>query len=344
MVWEEDEMKRRYIWIYVLCLIVASAFAGCRAEPPMETLGKAMDKTLQIESARQDFSVDMKMDLGGASEQEQQALSLMRNVTLRSEIAYISAGAESAGDFSIHSDGITYEGKIFTQGDKSIMKLPAMDKYLVFDSNGYSKEDIDDMKELSAQLSTIMLETVGEDAITLEKNVAAESPQGSFKGKRISFSMSDTQLKDFVKKAAFLIVENDSFKENMKESIRMQMQMQGEVYSEAEAEKRLREFRDELETGVDQLYKVVQFDSMSVDYVIDKDYNIRSSKMKLKMRVDDPQTSRYVDMTFDMDSNLWDIGEKVKLDIPKVTAENSVDWSEADGFMPPVPEASVQQQ
>jgi len=215
---------------------------------------------------------------------------------------------------------------------------------LVFDSNGYSKEDIDDMKELSAQLSTIMLETVGEDAITLEKNVAAESPQGSFKGKRISFSMSDTQLKDFVKKAAFLIVENDSFKENMKESIRMQMQMQGEVYSEAEAEKRLREFQDELETGVDQLYKVVQFDGMSFDYVIDKDYNIRSSKMKLKMRVDDPQTSRYVDMTFDMDSNLWDIGEKVKLDIPKVTAENSVDWSEADGFMPPVPEASVQQQ
>jgi|GEM_PF-2345626 len=337
-------MKRRYIWIYALCLIVASAFAGCRAEPPMDTLRKAMDKTLQIESARQDFSVDMKMDLGGASEQEQQALSLMRNVTLRSEIAYISAGAESAGDFSIHSDGITYEGKIFTQGGKSIMKLPAMDKYLVFDSNGYSKEDIDDMKELSAQLSTIMLETVGEDAITLEKNVAAESPQGSFKGKRISFSMSDTQLKDFVKKAAFLIVENDSFKENMKESIRMQMQMQGEVYSEAEAEKRLREFQDELETGVDQLYKVVQFDGMSFDYVIDKDYNIRSSKMKLKMRVDDPQTSRYVDMTFDMDSNLWDIGEKVKLDIPKVTAENSVDWSEADGFMPPVPEASVQQQ
>lgn len=337
-------MKKRYIWIYVLCLVVVAGIAGCRAEPPMDTLKKAMDKTLQIESARQDFSVDMKMDLGGASEQEQQALSLMRNVTLKSEIAYISAGAESAGDFSIHSDGITYEGKIFTQGGKSIMKLPAMDKYLVFDSKGYSKEDIDDMKELSAQLSTVLLETVGEDAINVEKNVTAESPQGSFKGKRISFSMNDTQLKDFVKKAAFLIVENDSFKENMKESIRMQMQMQGEVYSEAEAEKRLREFQDEIETGVDQLYKVVQFDGMSVDYVIDKDYNIRSSKMKLKMRVDDPQTSRYVDMTFDMDSNLWDIGEKVKLDIPKVTSENSVDWSDANGFMPPVPEASVQQQ
>lgn len=337
-------MKIRYIWIYVLCLIVIAALAGCRAEPPMDTLKKAMDKTLQIESARQDFSVDMKMDLGGASEQEQQALSLMRNVTLKSEIAYISAGAESAGDFSIHSDGITYEGKIFTQGGKSIMKLPAMDKYLVFDSKGYSKEDVDDMKELSAQLSTVLLETVGEDAINVEKNVTAESPQGSFKGKRISFSMNDTQLKDFVKKAAFLIVENDSFKENMKESIRMQMQMQGEVYSEAEAEKRLREFQDEIETGADQLYKVVQFDGMSVDYLIDKDYNIRSSKMKLKMRVDDPQTSRYVDMTFDMDSNLWDIGEKVKLDIPKVTSENSVDWSDANGFMPPVPETSVQQQ
>jgi len=335
-------MKRRYIWIYALCLIVASAFAGYRTEPPMDTLRKAMDKTLQIESARQDFSVDMQMDLGGASEQEQQALSLMRNVTLKSEIAYISAGAESAGDFSIHSDGITYDGMIFTQGGKSIMKLPAMDKYLVFDSKDYSKEDIDDMKELSAQLSTIMLETVGEDAINVERNVAAESPQGSFKGKRISFSMSDAQLKDFVKKAAFLIVENDSFKENMKESIRMQMKC--EVPSEAEAEKRLREFQDELETGVDQLYKVVQFDSMSVDYVIDKDYNIRSSKMKLTMRVDDPQTSRYVDMAFDIDSNLWDIGEKVKLDIPKVTSENSVEWSDANGFMPPVPEASVQQQ
>lgn len=337
-------MKRRHIWIYVLCLVVAAAVAGCRAEPPMEILKKAMDNTLNIESGRQDFSVDIKMDLGGASGQEQQALSLMRNVTLKSEIAYISTGAESAGDFSIHSDGITYEGKIFTQGGKSIMKLPAMDKYLVFDSKGYSKEDIDDMKALSAQLSTVLLETVGEDGINVEKNVAAKSPQGSFKGKRISFSMSDTQLKDFVKKAAFLIFENDSFKENMTESIRMQMQMQGEVYSEAEAEKRLREFRNELENGVGQLYKVVQFDGMSVDYVIDKDYNIRSSKMKLKLRVDDPQTSRYVDMTFGMDSNLWDIGEKVKLDIPKVTSENSVDWSGMSGFMPPVTEAAVQEQ
>lgn len=320
------------------------SLAGCRAEPPMDILRKSFEKTLEIESARQGFTANLHMDLSGASEQEMQALSLMRDVVLKSDTAFLYAGAESAGDFSIHSDGITYEGKVFMRDGKSIMKLPAMDKYVVFDSQGYNKEDIDDMKQLSLQLSTLMLEIAGEDAITVENNVSTESPQGSFRGKRISFSMSDSELKDFVKKAAFLILENDSFKENMKESIRIQMQMQGEVYSEAEADKKLKEFQDEIETGVGQLYKVVQFDGLSVDYVIDKDYNIRSSKMKLKMRVDDPQTSRYVDMTLDMDSNLWDIGKKAKLDIPDITSENSVDWSEMSGFMPAGAEAQVPQE
>lgn len=322
-------MKKRIMAMLCAMMMLVTMLSGCgKKETPKEVLTKAFEKSYEMKTAKQSIDMSVNFDLSAAPDDEaKMMLEMFNGARISGTMESDTEAMKSMGNLTAEFSGMSYDMEIYTDGYKSIMKMPMFPQYIVSNAELEGSEEIDqeEIKKFAKEITDSMLASIKDDSISMEEKQTVSINGKDTKVTKITFSFKNEEMKTLMEKIISEMLENEYFVNNLlKENVKTQMEIAGEEFSEEVYKQKLEEMKTEMKTAFDEMEKVVSFDSLDIVYGIDSDYNAVYSDMKFAVTMKMEDEGMTLPFEVKAQSAVWDINKPVDIVLPELNEENSV--------------------
>lgn len=342
--------KRKIISLLLIIVLSIGILSACGPKEPKEILKKATEESADMKTGTQSFEMGIKLDIPMENEDPfaSMILNAINNGKISGTFASDTNEMKTFGDFTLDLDGISYKCELYFSPEKSAIKVPMVDKYILLDDeemkNMSDEDQVKEMQKLSIDMVNSILDELEDDSLSKKEDVVLNTPEGDVKVTEITMDISDEKIKTIIKDIVPTLFENPAMREMMVPSIKQQLELEGKEATDeavqAELDNSLKEFNE----GFTEIEDILTFNEVKIVYGVDDDYNIRSSKIKLDYKVQDKETGEELGIVIDAEGKVWGINEPIEIEEPELTEENSIKMEELmNQFMMPMPEPELEQ-
>ncbi|MCK8059390.1 MULTISPECIES: hypothetical protein [unclassified Fusibacter] len=325
---------KKLLSLTLALLLVLSFASGCaKKESARDLLTQTFEQSANLTSSRALMDLTMNVDASEDFLAQDPAvptyIDMINAGKLTLDIASDSIKGNMNGTVSVESNGMAFKFDLYMKDFESmIIKTPFLDEYLTLDTSASMElsKDTEKLKSLNTDMTSIFLNAVKDENLTVEYGVDFEGMDGSTKLDYVTMSFDQDSFLALIKELIPAIYGNESIQETMKKSIIAQNETYGIELSDEEIEAQIAMLTEGFPQMLDELDDTISFDSLVVKMGIDSDYNTRVMDMTMGMTV--KELDSQVSMTMNMNTEAYAFNQPVEPHTIVITEENSISFED----------------
>lgn len=324
--------KYKLLSLSLVFILLLGLLSGCAQKDPKELLKEASLNQLDVKTSKQYFEMSLNIDAALEDPMANTIIQAINNAKLAVEISSDTENKKFSANATLDLSGYgtTFNLEFYGNEDIIIVKVPMYPQYLYFEQTEETKallngdkpqEELEkDMEKLVKELIDIMLNSVKDENLIMEKKVSVKTENIDEKLTKIEMKFGNEEFMVLVKDMIKMYFENDI----MKDMIKNQMEVQGQITTDEEFDTIMDEMKSGLDEGFSEVENVFKLDKFIQTYYLDNKNLIRSQDFEVGFSIISELDNIDIKIEIAGKSDIWDINEKIDIVIPEIDKEESL--------------------
>lgn len=314
-------MKR--ILIVLLIFSIVFSFTGCKGSD-LKSYGDAVEKTDSISKGQLEFSMGLEFnfDTRDLTDEEIKQINYFKSIEGKMNIKFDNEKEKIISRNYFSFGGLGFDSNVYGNGDKIYLQMPIVGKYMDI-SKEYKEESTQNDDFISEnsidKIGEKWLDILQEDEVFSGKNTIMDTPDGEVKVTEYTIKIEDDKLKEFVLYVLDTVSKDENFKKNLQDKIKTSKEKEKITI-------------DDIIESSKEMIKESDIENFNYTAYVDIDGYIVKEIIKVNMDSGDNDIINRI--TFNMNTDIWDIEKDQKFDFPDINEENILKENEIDQGIP----------
>ena len=323
-------LNKKFIALFLSVILVFS-LAGCGKKDPIDRLKDSFDKSVAMQSASQEFDMNLSVDVSESSPELDMVMALLSDVKLTGKMDMDNKKMALSGSITADLGGMAYTMEIY-RDEEFFIKVPIFPQYLILNDSQEAQDifDADFVMDIAKESNKIMSAYLNASNTKAGPEIDYEKNGEKLKLTPIEFKLTEEESKALFTEVLDAVYKNPEFLKQMEDNFYKEMEgLEGEMSPEE-----LEEIFAESMGMVQNMSKVIRVSKMDSIYYLDAKNNVRKSYIDMVMEVDMaamlpeemPEEVNIPTITIKVKGNtdIYNINNVKDMYFPELTDENSI--------------------